>query len=307
MLQQEGERESQMLREAILYYKGVAGLSEIASNNYQKHPTLYLDAMQEYETNHEYQKLADIGYEAIKNVKVEEEIRGEIALKTSLAEHKLGNIKSMKSLWREVYLSDKREVNLLRLFLDDEIAMGFIENDTTLLEDDTTLFTKFLMGEFEQVKKACVNPENSLGWSGRFIKQGIELFLLYLYAGAKLPKSMETLAREMALRFGFSNNEEFYYLESDYEEQESGDRTAFWLAFSRWKGYFEISENEKHKYLIWIGKLIEKRIKAIVRSDFLLYLIYVLAHQLQIAIKTHTRQREKKIHATVLVVLYLLR
>ena len=268
LLQKEGEQVSRLLREAIIYSKGAVGIAKLASDNYKKHPALYLGAIEEYERNHDYQKIADIGFEAINNINQKESIRAQIALKTSLAEYKLGNIQNMKNFWYEVYLSDKREVNLLRLFLDDKMGNKFLDNDKKFLENNTTLFTKFLIGEFETVKKACVNPPNSLGWSNRFIKEGIELFLLYLYDAPKLSKAMREIGSKMADLFGFSNNEEFYYLENTHEEQKVRDEETFWLAFSKWKKNFEMSEKEKNKYLEWIDKIVDKRVMAIVEGKF---------------------------------------
>ena len=39
----------------------------------------------------------------------------------------------------------------------------------------------FYTGDFEKVKNVSKNPEGSLGWSSSFFRDGIRLFLLYLY------------------------------------------------------------------------------------------------------------------------------
>lgn len=46
-----GETEARLLKEAVLYKKGVDGLAEIAEENAGIHPSLYLAAIEEYTTN----------------------------------------------------------------------------------------------------------------------------------------------------------------------------------------------------------------------------------------------------------------
>ena len=40
-----------MLKEAVLYREGIEGLVKMANDNYKVHPSLYLEAMNEYDKN----------------------------------------------------------------------------------------------------------------------------------------------------------------------------------------------------------------------------------------------------------------
>ena len=284
-----GDLEARLLKEAVIYSKGADGLAEIARKNYMKHPSLYLEALNEYEMNHEYQKMVDIGTEAVSIIDKKYRIRGKIALKASCAEFYLGHEDKMKELWYEVYVSDMNEVNFLRLFLEDNMAQSYgmkgkdlpkipkkengngncnLELVENLVDSTTATYLAFFSGEFQKVKKACVNPTESLGWSGRFIGYGIKIFLLYLYNEECLGKATKNIAHEIARSFGFKENEEFYYLKINPSEKNGGDSETFWMAFCKWKNYFTITSSEKNKYLHWLEEIIDKRTNAIVGGQF---------------------------------------
>lgn len=284
-----GDLEARLLKEAALYAKGADGLADTARKYYVNHPSLYLEALKEYEMNHEYKKMAALGTEAVNRIDKKYKIRSEIALKTSFAEYYLGNEEKMKELWYEVYVSDMREVNFLRLFLEDNMARSFgmkgkdlpkimqkenvYHNDRQELQENqlhstTATCLAFLSGEFEKVWKACVNPPKSLGWTGEFIGYGIKIFLLYLYHGESLNKAVNNIADDIARSFGFKENEEFYYLDKELSAKTGGAAETFWMAFCRWKKYFTISDHEKSKYLSWVEGIIDKRTNAIVGGQF---------------------------------------
>ncbi|WP_310603614.1 hypothetical protein [Anaerosporobacter sp.] len=284
----EGNLETRLLKEAILFAKGADGLADMARRSYLKHPALYLEALKEYEMNHEYEKMVALGTEAINAIDKKYRIRGDIALKTSFAQYYLGHMEEMKKMWYEVYVSDMSEVNFLRLFLEDEMAIeygmkgkdisrpvlkgnNFIDNPQelkeNLLDKTTDTYMAFLSGEYEKVKKVCVDPANSLGWSGKFIGSGVRIFLLYLYNQECLKKPINKIADEVAYSFRFSKNEEFYFFEKS-PAKNGGATETFWMAFCRWRNYFPMSENEKNKYLHWLEEIIDKRTKAIVGGQF---------------------------------------
>ena len=284
-----GNLEARLLKEAVLHTKGADGLADIARKNYLKHPSLYLEALKEYEMNHEYQKMADLGTEAVNNIDKKYRIRSEIALKASFAEGYLEHEDKMKELWYEVYASVNSGVNFLRLFLDDHMAKFYgmkakelpkiiqkrndYNNDTQELEEnilDSTTATclEFLSGEFDKVKRACVNPKGSLGWSGNFIGYGIKIFLLYLYDEECLKKATKNIAGDIAYSFGFNKNEEFYFFVKDLFSKSGGDTETFWMTFCKWKKYFTMPDHDKNKYLLWVEDIIDKRTNAIVGGQF---------------------------------------
>lgn len=284
-----GSLETRLLKEAALYAYGTDGLAEIAKRNYKIHPSLYLDTLKEYERNYEYKKMSMVGREAIERIDSKYIIKAKIALQTSFAEHYLGNDEIVKELWYRVYVSHSNVINFLRLFSEDTMAQSYgkkaiktprivkdnilhntgnTELEENIISSTYIPYLNFFFGEFQKVYEACVNPENSLGWSSCFIGRGISLFLVYLYQGKCLEKAVQELAGSLAFNFGFDNNEEFYFFTDDITLKGSGYTELFWLVFSKWKTYFIMKAEDKVHYVQWIEDIIEKRTKAIVGGQF---------------------------------------
>ena len=57
--------EARLLKEAILYCKGMKSLHEMAEENASIHPSLYLAVMDEYEKEHFYEKIEEVGKDAL--------------------------------------------------------------------------------------------------------------------------------------------------------------------------------------------------------------------------------------------------
>ena len=63
-----GDTESRLLKEAVVYNEGLEGLVKTADENYATHPLLYLEAMKEYDNNHNYLEMEMIGEKAISKI-----------------------------------------------------------------------------------------------------------------------------------------------------------------------------------------------------------------------------------------------
>ena len=74
-----------MLKEAVLYREGIEGLVKMANDNYKVHPSLYLEAMNEYDKNYGYSQIEKIGENAIEKIDSKLIIRSKIALKAACA------------------------------------------------------------------------------------------------------------------------------------------------------------------------------------------------------------------------------
>lgn len=126
----------------------------------------------------------------------------------------------------------------------------------------------FYMGDFQKVKAASKNPQNSLGWSESFIRYGIRLILLYLYDNPLPSKAAAGIAGYV----GFSEENDLS-LQMDFESKivEESRRlkiSTFWNYFQRWKKYFRMSEEEKNKYFTWAEKIVYSRADAIVSGQY---------------------------------------
>ncbi|MCL2864833.1 MAG: metallophosphoesterase [Lachnospiraceae bacterium] len=292
LLDKSGELETRLLKEAVLFVLGADGLAEVARKNYDRHPALYLAAIKEYGLNKYYQKIADLGADAMNTLKSSCDVKVEIALRTSFAEYQLGNVKNRNILWFEAYKLDKNEVNYLRLFSDVVVAEQFGVKAKTLsrhhvmrngrarsgsyafswyslidLREICENNLDFLAGDFAKVYQACENTNNSLGWSGKYIGHGIKLFLMYLYTADGLDKGIERIVQDVRYNFGYARNAQFGF---DYDDvhDKSDDIELFWNVFSNWKKYFSISTEDEEKYLDWIEKTVVQRTTAIVGGKY---------------------------------------
>lgn len=111
-----GDTEARLLKEAILYCKGIDGLCEMAEENASVHPSLYLSVMEQYERGHLYNEIEKVGENALSKIDVSLTIRSEIALKTAFAASCLNHEEKMMQFCWESFVSDSTVKNYLRLF-----------------------------------------------------------------------------------------------------------------------------------------------------------------------------------------------
>lgn len=197
-----GEAEGRLLKEAILYSEGIEGLVQTADENCSIHPSLYLAAMLEYERRHDYQQIEKIGERALEKIDSKLKIRSRAALIAAYASSCLMHTDKVMWFCFEGFRSDSTVRNFLRLFGTKEMAekygirggeilrssqkgnpVGYRNEELcqNIVDDYSYYSLSFYMGDFKTEKEVSKNPQGSLGWSTRFIKYGIRLFLLYLY------------------------------------------------------------------------------------------------------------------------------
>ena len=80
-----GDIEPRLLKEAVLYCRGIDGLHEMARENASVHPSLYLSVMEQYEKWHLYDEIENVGEDALSKINANLRIRSEIALKAAFA------------------------------------------------------------------------------------------------------------------------------------------------------------------------------------------------------------------------------
>lgn len=291
----QGDREARLLKEAILYTEGAAGLKKAAGEIGKTHPFLYLDALTEYEKNHDYESVESLGVEAMDQLEKSLTVRSTIALRTAYAASVLSQEDVVMECCWEAFCSDSTVRNFLRLFGTEKLAKKYGMRGREILADQekadgekgansawwgrTQELRKniiaedkyrelcFFCGDFEKAKNASKNPDGFLGWSGSFIRIGLRLFLLYLYEN---PYPSEA-AMQMAGYVGFCDEKEEPYLldfEKDIlEESRKKMVSQFWNYFQRWKAYFPMEEKEKERYLAWAEKMARGRADAIVSGQ----------------------------------------
>lgn len=284
-----GDLEARLLKEAVLYCKGINGLLEMAEENASIHPSLYLAVMDEYEKGYFYEKIEEVGKKALEKINVDIKIRGEIALRTAFVSSCLMHEEEMMQFCWECFRSDSTVKNYLRLFATEKLTKRYgmrgkevlidrikgnqdvswknSELRRNIIGDYEYYRLSFYMGDFEKVKTVSKNPEGSLGWSSSFIHDGIRLFLIYLYEKPLPSKAAASIAASIG--FMDANGEQkLMRFEKDIQEESRKHKVSeFWNYFQRWKKHFPMAEEERKGYLTWAEKIVYSRADAIVSGQ----------------------------------------
>lgn len=281
-----GDVEARLLQEAVLFNEGVEELVKIADETSTTHPSLYLAAIKVYDKNHDYDQIEKIGARALEQLEKSLKIRAEIALWAAYAASCQMHTQQMMQFCWECFASDSTVRNYLRLFGTKEMAVQYgmrgreilrsgIRTNRAELGRNRELCPNFVgdfgyhelcfyTGDFEAARHASKDPQGSLGWSSSFIRQGIRLFLLYLYE--KPRPSMAAAA--VAQNVGFEKDSDqscVMAFESAIEEESRIEKTSvFWNYFRRWKQHFQMDAAERRRYLAWAEKIVCSRADAIV-------------------------------------------
>lgn len=284
-----GDTEARLLKEAVLYCKGIDGLYEMARENASVHPSLYLSVMEQYEKGHLYVEIENVGEDALSKINVNLRIRSEIALKAAFAASCLNHEEKMMQFCWESFVSDSTVKNYLRLFGTEKMAETYgmcgkeilsnrLKGNTNLYYSQSELNQNiigdyeyyqlvFYTGDFNIVKNISKNPKGSLGWSSSFIEYGIRLFLLHLYE-RPLPSKA---AKSIASRIGFPDEKQrkdlLKFETKIQRECQEHKVSEFWNYFQRWKKYFPMEKAERKKYLTWAENIVYKRADTIVSGQ----------------------------------------
>lgn len=291
LLQEEnGTTEVKLLKEAVLHCEGVEGLYQMAEKNTLVHPSLYLAVMEEYEKHHLYNEMEKVGENALEKIDRHLLIRSKIALKTAFAASCLKHQEKMMRFCWENFYSDTTVKNYLRLFGLEEMAKTYgirgkevlksrlkgnpelgcrnVELQRNIMGDYEYYRLAFYTGEFDKVKKMSKNPTGSLGWSNSFIREGIRLFLLYLYDCPVPSKAAERIASYIGFPDEKNQNELLQFEIEIQRECQKLQVSEFWNYFQRWKKYFPMERAEQEKYLTWTENIVYQRADAIVSGKY---------------------------------------
>ena len=285
-----GDTESRLLKEAILYSEGIEGLVKMADENCQTHPALYLAVMEEYDKRHEYGQIEKIGEKALAKIDCNLTIRSEIALKAAYAASCLDHTDNVMLFCWEGFRSDSTVKNYLRLFGTKEMAEKYgirgKEVLTSRIKGNSDGYTRntelrqniignsgyyelsFYTGDFKAAKAASKNPQGSLGWSTCFIGEGICMFLLYLYEKLLPSKAAAAVARKIGFCDNSISTDAMDFENKIIEESHKYKTSIFWNYFQRWKQYFPMETKEKKQYLVWAEKIVHSRAEAIVGGQY---------------------------------------
>lgn len=257
------------------------------------HPGLFLNILE----NGKYAAAKDmvsIGIKAIKTIPKKYVMRSRAALRT--AEYVIAANREMSLLEKcyfAAYESDTSALNYLRVLLNNsenekkreelqKISMKFSveksgdpfgmyvrsysgsERAENTPDGNMVLLLRFLDGQFADVLEKGLNRREALGWSGSFMKQGIALYLLYLYEGQWDGKGIVAMAEIVKGAMRFSAEE---YRKGTCGLEGIGENELFCQVFLKWKSVVQMESDVKNRAVKRITGLLEKRTAGIMGAN----------------------------------------
>lgn len=288
-----GRDADRLMSEAVGLLNDVSLAVKYAEEYVTVHPGLYLDTLE----NKKYADVSDlisIGIKAMDIMPKKYMMRSRIALKT--AEHIVeANAKQslLESCYFAAYESDTSAVNYIRALLNgygtekkrEELRKVFTEltghksGDTySVFERDRLrsereennpngnmiLLLRFLDGQFAQVLKEGLNKSEALGWSGTFMKQGIALYLLYIYEGQWTGKGITAMTGIVKAAMNFS---EEAYLKGTCNHADKSGNALFYDLLLKWKSMVQMESEVRNAAIKKIADLLEKRVEGIMDAN----------------------------------------
>ena len=123
------------------------------------------------------------------------------------------------------------------------------ETDAYRQTDRDRLGIHFLDGDCQSVWSECRKTKNALGWSGKFIADGVPMLLAFLCENDFEGKAMQEMISSIKRYIGY---------DEEYGEPEFNER------FLLWKKQIAIPGDMKKKIYTYLEKMIDARVEAIV-------------------------------------------
>ncbi len=141
---------------------------------------------------------------------------------------------------------------------------SYSEREENRPDSNMVLLLRFLDGQFADVLDKGLREEKALGWTGTFMKQGIALYLLYLYAGQWNGKGITAMAEIAKSAMRFSAEE---YRKGTCGFEGIGDNDLFCQLFLKWKFMVPMESAVRDRAVKRITVLLEKRTEGIMGAN----------------------------------------
>lgn len=288
--EQDDSYTSRLLIEAVTYQGGVEGLLEEAKRTADRHPKLYIQILERFYEDNEWNRLRKEGTEALRLMGRGMEIREQAARLAAAGAVRSGKVTAERKILKEAFYSKPTAANYLRVItcggMKTEVETDISSNqemvrlaerlqnmwktegrfknkdswyrsegketDAYQQAETDRLGISFLEGDYKAVWNECRKMKDALGWSGEFISAGISMLLVYLYEGNNMNEAGK------AMQAVFSEIEDFIRYRQEYGEPDFIER------FSVWKRNVVIPESEKNEILKYLTETIDQRVQAIV-------------------------------------------
>lgn len=288
-----GKEADRFILEAVGLLNDVSAAEGYAKKYVVAHPGLYLSILE----NGKYagaDYMAAVGMRAVKIIPKRYKIRSRVALKTAEYIMEANETPALsEACYFAAYESDTCALNYLRTLLNgygtvekreelQKILVPLYENERTVSYDvygmdyvypereenrpdgNMILLLRFLDGQFEHVLVKGLNTSGALGWSGTFMKQGIALFLLYLYEGEWTGKGIAAMAGQVKFAMRFSEEE---YKKGTCERNATNEDDLFYNLFLKWKSMMQMDADIRLRAVKKIEGLLEKRTEGIMNAN----------------------------------------
>ncbi|MBQ7564398.1 MAG: hypothetical protein IJT16_10465 [Lachnospiraceae bacterium] len=291
---QKGRLAEDLFNESVRLMNDPHKACVLADRFMEEHPGVYFQIMNNPD-GLATKEIVQIGYAAIRKIPTKYVVRSKTALKTAeyILKEKSRDLRMLEDCYFAAYESDTTPVNYLRALLngfdcpEKRDRLNLITSkmskgtDKSLLYDDyyrsdvygeqsenkpgkyTLVMLNFLEGRFKYVMQYHMNAKEPLGWSSTFMKQGIAVFLLYLYEGEWDKIGIKAMTRKTSEAMHFSDDSYKAGLESDNSE----NGTLFLSVFRRWRSLTPMEDDYKQIVLDKIEGLIEKRTEGIMNAN----------------------------------------
>lgn len=284
-----GETADRIVAEAFCLLNDISIKVQYAGIYAAVHPGLYLNIL-ENGKNMPAKDMISIGIKAIKLIPKKYIMRSRAALKT--AEYIIaakGELSLLEKCYFVAYESDTSALNYLRALLNGfgsekrremlrKIFMRIsgdkgdnfyacAEREENRPDSNMIFLLRFLDGQFADVLDKGLNRAQALGWTGTFMKQGIALYLLYLYEGQWNGQGIAAMAElvKSAMQFSAEAYREGVRGLEELEEIEEND--LFCRVFLKWKSGVQMESDIRDRAVKKITALLEKRVVAIMDAN----------------------------------------
>ncbi len=288
-----GHDADRLVLEAVALLNDLSLEVQYAEKYAAVHPGLYLNILE----NGKYATVNDmvsIGIKAMKAIPKKYVMRSRAAMKT--AEYVIvadGEQSLLEKCYFIAFESDTSALNYLRVLLNgcgnkkkrEELQKIFMklsvhnsgetfgmyersyscsEREENRPDNNMVLLLRFLDGQFEDVLVKGLNKSKALGWTGTFMKQGIALYLLYLYEGQWNGKGIAAMAEIAKKAMRFSAEE---YKKGTCGLEEIGESDLFCQLFLKWKSMVQMESGIRNSAVKRITALLEKRTEGIMDAN----------------------------------------
>lgn len=279
--------------EAVSLQNNVSVACKYAEKFVATHPGLYLNIL-ENEKSADLKVMVSIGIQAMKMIPKKYVMRSKVALKT--ADYIIRSNKQQDLLemcYFVAYESDTSAMNYIRVLLngygterkreelrkvfmslsvnENSASFGLTERNNLGSErkenkpDSNMIWMlRFFDGQFEKVLTEGLNKREALGWTGTFMKQGIALYLLFLYEGEWHDKGIFAMVAIVKTAMVFLVEE---YQKGLLEVSGTNENDLFYNVFSKWKSMVVMEPDIRTKAIKRITDLIEKRTEGIMNAN----------------------------------------